>query len=298
MIGGLVHQQNVCLLQHSARESQLHSPASRQEGHWLTNHRLGEGHRLQHLANLFAGNVSSLNARIGVNVVDASQVRQLTKNVRLHKDGAHFIRRREAVHLIIGNGAHECGLPAVVATQQSILLATEQLEVSVVKKNLGPIGEGELGVAQFLSVLNLFLLLLWGHVDHALLENCLDGAVQLRLGPERQQVLGDVCVPLLGRKLGGIAHHRNDRRHEFQRLNKLSRLLPTHLLLHHAQNVSRVRLLRLVCGNLGFDTLQLVIRLLAHSTRFGVRYFLARFVQSWNQLGKEGRRLGHLLHQL
>eukprot|EP00959_Pyramimonas_sp_CCMP1952_P299625 6266970-Pyramimonas_sp.AAC.1 len=102
MVGGLVHEQNVCLLKHSARERKLHAPATGKEGHGLANHSLGEADGGKHILDLVAGDVRRLDLRVRVDVVNARQVGEVAQNVSLNEHGAQLRARGKALHLWVG----------------------------------------------------------------------------------------------------------------------------------------------------------------------------------------------------
>mmetsp|Transcript_992 Transcript_992/g.6206 ORF Transcript_992/g.6206 Transcript_992/m.6206 type:complete len:207 (+) Transcript_992:1552-2172(+) len=162
MVGGFIHQQNICLQKHGPRKSKLHTPTTRQESHRSVHHDFGEADRAKDLHNGFLRHPCSLDPRIGQDVVNNIHLCHLSNDVCCHENRADFFCRGESFDLSIGNRPHQGGLSRIVATQQTILQATFQRHIGVVKKNLCTICESELAVAQLLriSILVHFSLLL------------------------------------------------------------------------------------------------------------------------------------------
>lgn len=93
-------------------------------------------HLLEHGLDLVLCDAALHDLGVGEDVLDAREVGQLALDVRLHEHRAHLVDGREAVHLAVRDGAHQRRLARVVATQQSVPLPAQQLQVGVVQQNL------------------------------------------------------------------------------------------------------------------------------------------------------------------
>mmetsp|Transcript_7118 Transcript_7118/g.14402 ORF Transcript_7118/g.14402 Transcript_7118/m.14402 type:complete len:1078 (+) Transcript_7118:324-3557(+) len=298
MVGGLVHEQNVGLLKHSAGKRKLHAPATGKEGHGLADHLLGEADGGQHSLDLIAGDVGRFDLYIRENVVNAGQVGQVAENVSLHEHGAELGAGGEALHLLVSDGAHESGLAGIVATKETIAFTTEQLHLSVVQQNLGAVGESELAVAQLLGILLLLDLDLGGEIDDALLVHCLEGSIDSGPVTERREVALDVLLPGLAVVLVGVAQGADNVGGEVDGLLQVGIDRACEVLLHVTGDGGVVSLLALVGLHLLLNAAQLLERLLAHIAGLGVGHLHAGLVQGGQQLGQEGSGLHRVLHKL
>mmetsp|Transcript_6537 Transcript_6537/g.10320 ORF Transcript_6537/g.10320 Transcript_6537/m.10320 type:complete len:723 (-) Transcript_6537:88-2256(-) len=182
VVGGLVHEQDIGLLKHGTGKGELHSPSSGEGGHGVIGLGLSirdESDGGKHLPNLFTGASQSLDLLVNEDVIDTAQVTLLSLNISLNENGAHIRTIGEALNGVVGNGPHEGGLSGIVSSQKTVLLTPQQLHLSVVKKNLGTVGQGELTVTQLLRIILIIVLL--GNLHHLLSLNTdlLNGLLRL-----------------------------------------------------------------------------------------------------------------------
>mmetsp|Transcript_28813 Transcript_28813/g.85262 ORF Transcript_28813/g.85262 Transcript_28813/m.85262 type:complete len:363 (+) Transcript_28813:1693-2781(+) len=179
VVSGLVEQQDLRLHQDGARKRQLHLPATRQRANRLVQILIGKADGHEHLLDLVARLAS--DARVVGDKVKRRRVGLLGVDVVLHVHRAELRRRREALHLAIGNCTHERRLASTVGATEAVALALLQAQARHVEQNLGAVRERKLAVAQVLARLIV------------LLQRCL-GARRLLLG--LVQALGDGGVRL------------------------------------------------------------------------------------------------------
>ena len=138
VVRGFVHEQNIRVQAHRAREREFHAPAARKEGDQVARAvlHLTEADVEKHLLHRLFGNARRLDARIGQNVIHALQIGKLADDVGFDEDGAKLGGGREAFNLFVGDGAHERRLTAVVTAEKGVLVATPELQLGVVQQNL------------------------------------------------------------------------------------------------------------------------------------------------------------------
>ena len=87
-------------------KGQLHLPATGQGGHAVRLHGGGEAHVGEGLGHLLLIDLA-LEGGVLENIRGHADVRRLGVDVVLHIHGAQLVLGREAVHLAVGNLAHE-----------------------------------------------------------------------------------------------------------------------------------------------------------------------------------------------
>mmetsp|Transcript_71171 Transcript_71171/g.197071 ORF Transcript_71171/g.197071 Transcript_71171/m.197071 type:complete len:1167 (-) Transcript_71171:43-3543(-) len=208
VVGRLVHEQHVGVLEHGARERQLHAPATGQGGHGVVAHLVGEAHAQHGLLHLGAVDAGGLDGLVGEHVVQAAQVAHLALDVGL--DAHVLLVSGQALDLAAGDGAQQRRLAAVVAAQQAVAGTALQLELRVVQQDARAVSEREVDVAQVLQVGVVLLLVL--HVGGHLGALGADGSggshrVGGRQDGHGRQVGHDGGVPGRGR----VHAHRGER---------------------------------------------------------------------------------------
>jgi len=196
VVGGLIKEQNVGVLEDSTGKSQLHPPTTRQGGDGGVELLLNEAELLQ-LG--FDGGAVDINASLtqllqgpfhdGLLGVGRVQV-------VLDEDGLDFALLGEALDLLVVNGTHECGLAGTVGTQETVALTTLETEVSLVKKDLGTVSQVEGAVAEILALLLIREdLLLVGSAGRRLLTEGLSDRLGLGLADDGGDVWQGVLSP-------------------------------------------------------------------------------------------------------
>ena len=279
VVGRLVEQQDVGLHEHRARQRELHAPTARQAAHLLGQrgggHLLivnGEADREQLLLGHLLGDAVLLQAGVLDDEVEHRELREqharavgaFALHVRLDKHRAQLRGGREALDLLVGDGAHQGGLARVVAPAEAVAVATLELELRLVEQHLVAVRERELAVAQLLGVVSLLLGLLDVNVDRALVQEGLGeglGVLELNDGGVRREggvPLGDVEDLHVEKR---VRHARNVAEHV--RVGALARALSRvgeHLLALDALPD------RVLLGG----ALELVVSLLRDIARLGV----------------------------
>ena len=151
MVGGLIEEEDISLLQHASGEGELHAPPSTEGGHGVLGLGLSVGVETdggKDGGHFLAGAANGLDGIVVQDVVDAGQVGLLSLNVSLDEDGADLVGVGESLDLVLGDGPHEGGLARIVSAQKSVILSALQPHPGVVKENFGSVGEGEGAVAQ------------------------------------------------------------------------------------------------------------------------------------------------------
>mmetsp|Transcript_5911 Transcript_5911/g.13185 ORF Transcript_5911/g.13185 Transcript_5911/m.13185 type:complete len:400 (-) Transcript_5911:1045-2244(-) len=186
---GLVKHEHIRIHQLRSTELHLHLPASRVGGNWKIQvccaiwpawvaeacllHQLS--HLLLrdlsiHLVDVVAGELHPPPARL----VHAQDGEAIILNPHLHildlmlnEDTLQLITLREALQLLIGNGAHQCRLAALVWAKQAIEAVTLQVHLRIPEERQCAVGQrkGALVEVHALVILLLDLLLrLRGHL--------------------------------------------------------------------------------------------------------------------------------------
>jgi hypothetical protein len=164
VVGRLVEEEDISVLQNGSAERQFHLPSARQAGDVRMDAGggafvLGKAELEKLLINL---GLRDLRAECA-HIVDEIEVRQVALDIVLHVDCLELVRGREVLDLPIGDGAHERSLAASVVPAHTIPLAAFEMEARIVEENLGAVAQRELAVAQVLAVVVLVLLRLLGH---------------------------------------------------------------------------------------------------------------------------------------
>lgn len=158
MVGGLVEEENVCLLQHGSGESQLHLPTSGETSDRLVEEFLAESDGGKHVLGILGGHTDISGALgVGGDEVQSSDLSLRLVDVVLDVDGLELISRWESVDLSVGDSPHESRLSGSVWSTESVSRSSDETQVGSVQQNLGTVGKGELAIAQNITLLLLFL---------------------------------------------------------------------------------------------------------------------------------------------
>mmetsp|Transcript_22605 Transcript_22605/g.70963 ORF Transcript_22605/g.70963 Transcript_22605/m.70963 type:complete len:399 (-) Transcript_22605:785-1981(-) len=181
VVGRLVEQQQLGLLEHRARERQPHAPAARQRADRAPHQVLLEADGGHLGGDLVLGALGQVH----VDEVDARHLRVRRGDVALDVDGADLLG--EPLDHARGDGAHQRRLAGAVGPDEAVALAALELELGVVQQHAVTVREREGAVAEHreVVVVDLFLLLDAGaELLGALLEETLavDDGLGLRDG--------------------------------------------------------------------------------------------------------------------
>lgn len=153
MVGGLVKQQDIGLLEHGTGKSQLHLPATRQSSDDAVNLGLSEAERDESLLDLLLGLVDADLGELLHGPLDDGLLSIGRVQIVLDVDSLDLALLREALDLLVIDGAHQGGLAGTVGAEQTITLATLQAQVGLVEQDLGTVGQVEGAVAKILTFL-------------------------------------------------------------------------------------------------------------------------------------------------
>mmetsp|Transcript_12266 Transcript_12266/g.38717 ORF Transcript_12266/g.38717 Transcript_12266/m.38717 type:complete len:879 (-) Transcript_12266:150-2786(-) len=301
VVGRLVEEEDVRLLQHRARERELHAPAAGEGRHGVA--RLGgalvvEADGVELRLDLLGGDAVLLDVVVVEHVLDARQVRLLAHDVRLDEDGAHERRVGEALDLALGDRAHQRRLAAVVLAEQAVTVATLEPHLRVEEKDFSAVRERELAVAQLLRV----VLLLLGRV--------VDARVRLALVADRRgrhlcrcavhragrgEVAHDGVLPVVLVVAARVGERAAHRRHVVDEQLVVER---RRRRLNVADDDIVVRLAQRALLALLLNALHLLERVVAHRARLRVRHVLRRRLEERHDLRHEDKRLRRLLDEL
>mmetsp|Transcript_14411 Transcript_14411/g.33641 ORF Transcript_14411/g.33641 Transcript_14411/m.33641 type:complete len:660 (-) Transcript_14411:30-2009(-) len=298
MVGRLVEQQNVGVLQHGAGQRELHAPATGEGGDGVAEHLVGEAHGLHDAGDLLAGGAALLDALVSEHVLEADELGHLALNISLDEDRAQLGGRGESLDLAVGDGAQQGGLAGVVATEQTVAETAAELEAGVVQEDLGAVGKSELAVAQLLGVLSLV-----GRVDRGLVlgnlgEHRSGGGLGL-IGRDVRggQVRDDSRLPGSGLHVGCVGQGGADDRGPLDREVQLGGVVSADLLRDHRGDGLRGVLGTRGRGG-GLDALQLLVSLAAGGAGLGVGDLVGRLLEGRQEHGQERGGLARHLDEL
>jgi len=154
VVGGLVKQENVGVLEDGTAQSQLHLPTTRQGTDGAIELRFLEAELVDKLiTDLRLDGVETDLLELLDGPARNSQLGVGGVQVVLDVDSLDLILLGEALELLVVDSAHEGGLAGTVGAQKTVTLTTLQTKVSLVQQNLGTIGQREGAVAQILTLL-------------------------------------------------------------------------------------------------------------------------------------------------
>mmetsp|Transcript_2697 Transcript_2697/g.5694 ORF Transcript_2697/g.5694 Transcript_2697/m.5694 type:complete len:484 (+) Transcript_2697:936-2387(+) len=189
VVGRLIEQQKLGLLEHRARERQPHAPAARERADGAKDERVSEGARAHHLNDVLLGLAHRLDHRVHVDELPADVVGVGGGHVALDVHRTDLLG--ETLDEVSGDRAHQCRLASTVGANEAIALATLELELGVVQEHAVTVGKGERAVAQHLEVivvLDLLLLDASAELGGRRLEELLAEHNGLGLGQRRPKV--------------------------------------------------------------------------------------------------------------
>lgn len=153
VVGGLVKEQDIGLLEHSTGKSKLHLPATRERSDGSSELLRNETELNESLLDLGLGLVNTdgvelLHGPLNDGLLSIGRV-----EIVLDVHGLDFVLLGKTLDLLVVDGAHESGLSGTVGTKKTVTLTTLQTKVSLVEQDLGTIGQVECAVAEILALL-------------------------------------------------------------------------------------------------------------------------------------------------
>jgi len=302
MVGGLVEEEDVRLLKHSTRESELHAPATGEGGNSIIDSGasalLGsEADVNKDLADLGAGDAVVLDLLVSEHVVVARQVRLLAHNVGLDEDSTNGGGVGEALNLVLGDGLHQGGLAGVVLTEETVTAATEKLHGGVVEENLGTEGKSEGAVAEGVSIVGFLVVFL--DLLGELLEEAGRDFGDLGGGGELAKEVGEHFNPLVGFTLEVInkGADAGGREVKGEGVVEAALLDVAELGLEGLEDA-------LLVGDVveadatELDALELLDSFLHYTTGLGIGNGVHEVVEEGDDLGEEGHSLNLVVNEL
>ena len=153
MVGGLVKEENIGLLEDSTGKRKLHLPATREGSDGSGDLLLGEVELPEGSLN---GVLSVLDTDIAELLdcpVDDSHLSIGRVQVVLDVHGLDLVLLGETLDLLVVDGTHEGGLTGTVGSEKTVTLTTLETEVSLVEQDLSTVGQVECAVAEILALL-------------------------------------------------------------------------------------------------------------------------------------------------
>jgi len=162
VVGRLIEEQNIGLLENGTGERELHLPTTREGGDGSVELLGNKAELDKGAADLILG---SFNA-YGLELLDGPAEDGLLSVVRvkvvLDIDGLDLVLLGETLDLLVVDSAHKSGLAGTVGTEETVTLTTLETKVSLVEKDLGTVGQVECAVAEILTLLLIGLDLILG----------------------------------------------------------------------------------------------------------------------------------------
>ena len=158
VVSWLIQQENIWVLENGTAKSQLHLPSSGKGGDETVDHEIGETELVELGKHLLLGGLDTNLGQLLHGPVNGGLLSIGGVEVVLDEDGLDLRLLWETLDLLIVDGAHKGGLSGSVWSEKTVTLTTLQAEVSLVKKNLGTVGQVEGAVAKILTLLIVSLL--------------------------------------------------------------------------------------------------------------------------------------------
>lgn len=179
VVGGLVEQQNVGLLEDGTSERKLHLPSTRKGTNGTVVHGVGETELVEGSLDLRLGGLDTDGLELVHGPLKNGHLSVSRVQVVLDVDGLDLVLLGETLDLLVVDSAHESGLSGTVGSEETVTLTTLETEMGLVEQNLSTVGQVECAVAEVLALLLIGL----------------DGALS---GGTRERSLAGVLSDLLG----------------------------------------------------------------------------------------------------
>lgn len=160
VVGRLIEQQDIGSLEDSTAQGKLHLPTTRKGGDFTLDHGVGEAELVELLLDIGLSGLDTSLLELLHGPVNGGHLSVSGVKVVLDEDSLDFALLGETLDLLVVDGAHESRLSGTVGTAKTVALTTLKAKVSLVKKNLGTVGEREGAIAQILTLLLIGLSLL------------------------------------------------------------------------------------------------------------------------------------------
>lgn len=306
VVSWLVQQENIWVLENGTAKSQLHLPSSGEGGDETVDHEWGETELIEALKHLLLGSLNTDLSQLLHGPVNGGPLSISGVKVVLDEDGLDLGLLWETLDLLVVDGAHKSGLSGSVWSEKTVTLTTLQAEVSLVKKNLGTVGQVEGAVAKILTLLIVGLLGIslggiWGCADTEIVDNGLGVVITNKSGDVglKSDVPGVDIGILLVNELSGKGSDVVDGWGELLNDVLVVGLKGSLEVSDNGLDVSGVGWLwDLAIGTNGTDTLEGVKSLLGLLTSLRISQVLVVLVNGWHQLWQESGDDVWILDQL
>mmetsp|Transcript_2786 Transcript_2786/g.7400 ORF Transcript_2786/g.7400 Transcript_2786/m.7400 type:complete len:584 (-) Transcript_2786:148-1899(-) len=155
MVRGLVEEEDIRLHEDGASERELHLPPAGERHDGTVDHALGELERREGRLDVSRGGAVALDDFVVQHELDDGHVVLVALDVVLDVHGAELLGGREPVNLAVVDRLHQGRLAATVGAAQAVTLTLLHVEGGVVEENQGAVREGEVALAQILTLLVL-----------------------------------------------------------------------------------------------------------------------------------------------
>lgn len=153
VVGGFVEQENVWVFEHSTGQSELHLPTTRKGGDGAFELLTEETEFLKLGFDLILLGVQTNITELLHSPENDGLLSIGSVEIVLNVDSLDLVLLRETIKLLIVDGTHEGCLTGTVGTEQTVTLTTLETKVSLVKEDLGTVGQREGAIAQVLTLL-------------------------------------------------------------------------------------------------------------------------------------------------
>ncbi|KXT07235.1 hypothetical protein AC578_2421 [Pseudocercospora eumusae] len=162
MVGWLVKQKDIWLLENCTRKGELHLPTTRKSSDDTVDLGLNEAELEKSLADLVISEIETSLLELHRGPRHGGKLRVSSVQIVLDVDGLDFALLGEALDLLVVDGTHERSLSGTVGTEQTVSLATLEAQMCRVEQNLSTVGQVECTVAKILALLLVRLNLVLG----------------------------------------------------------------------------------------------------------------------------------------
>lgn len=197
VVGRLVEQQDIGVLEDSTAQGELHLPTTRKGGDSTVHHVVGEAELVEAGPDIGLGSRDLGLLQLHHGPLNGGHLSVGSVKVVLNEHCLDLALLRESLDLLVVDGTHEGGLSGTVGTTQTVTTAALEADAGVVEQDLGTVGEGELTLAKVgvLIVLVLRTVATRSGLGRSLLAQGLDDGVGLVIANEHSDVSLELVNP-------------------------------------------------------------------------------------------------------
>lgn len=196
MVGRLVEEEDIGVLEDGTAKSQLHLPTTREGGDRVLEPSLLEAELKHGLLDFIAGLIDTSFTQLLQGPANDSLLGISGIKIVLDEDGLDLGLGWETLDLFTVDSTHESRLAGTVGTAETITLTTLETKVGLVEKDLGTVGKVEGTVAEIFTflIIGLTFLSLGDTRSRALAEG-VDNGLGVGLTDEGSEGWGDMLEP-------------------------------------------------------------------------------------------------------